>query len=521
MAQNYGQIKKMKTAKVGTIMPWAGNGNDGTLVSNVPTGWILCDGRVYPADRYPILSSVLGNSYGGTDITGDFPHYSGTIKLPNITGRLMIDLEQGMLFDSKYNAGQTDAWSKLVDANGESLIVDDGLTKSIPTLISADTDISFTVSSDLIFNGKLKGGPNETNITVSDPTFTTTIYTIGRKLGINHTPSHNHPGSYSTAVGGSPGPELFQPTTFQVGGSVSGALNCPDISWLEAFATDDEAPRWCGGAGQITYYDDTTLIETLQFNEFISTNEKDYSQIPPSTAPDVVYDGLNAFTNTFTAKPKTSHAMVAWEGFFPRPMEFFGSRNFFGYNTGFVGPTGIGDDPEYRPAYAFDVTLTAGGTNFIIPAGVNVGDDYERIRPFMLVKTPNVSSGPYLDTGTQVLSIQRTGDSPATYEYTIELSKNIVGTGTAVKSVLFRDGTYPTSLNNTPSAQDPAGQTFGAHNHGTFEMTMGGGLKGPTTVPIDNVSKGDINADTIAGALNISANIANPSQNIVYIIRAY
>ena len=92
MAQNYGSIKSMKTAKIGTIMLWAGDGNDGDLLSNVPTGWILCDGRVYPGSRYPLLTSVLGNSYGGTPLTGDFPHYVGTIKLPDITGRCMMDL---------------------------------------------------------------------------------------------------------------------------------------------------------------------------------------------------------------------------------------------------------------------------------------------------------------------------------------------------------------------------------------------------------------------------------------------
>ena len=104
MAQTYGQIKKMKTAKIGTIMPWAGDGNTGTLLSNVPRGWILCDGKVYQANRYPLLSSILGNSYGGTNITGEFPHYSGTIKIPNLTGRAMMDLEPSMLFNQKYNA---------------------------------------------------------------------------------------------------------------------------------------------------------------------------------------------------------------------------------------------------------------------------------------------------------------------------------------------------------------------------------------------------------------------------------
>lgn len=503
-------------------MPWAGDGNDGTLESNIPRGWLLCNGRVYPANRYPLLSSILGNSYGGTSVSGTFPHYNGTIKLPDITGRMMIDLESSMLFDSTYQAGQSDAPQKLVDANDSPLIVDDGLSKAIPTLISADTNIVFTLDNDLIFNGKLTGGPGEQQITLSNPTFSTTVYTIGRKLGINHTPSHNHGGSYTTATAGSAGPELFSNVPFEVGGSQSGLLNCPDVSWLAATISDADAPKWCNGRGNITYYDETTLIETFEFNEFISTAQKDYSQIPPSTAPDVVYEAISPYTDTFGAKPKTSHSMVAWEGYFPRPMEFLGTRNFFGYNTNngapFIGPTLINDDPENRPSFLVNATLTSGQTTFNVVGFI--GDYYDKIRPFMLVDTPGVTTGAYIDRGTQILSIVRSGE-PGNYSYAIELSKAIVGGGTSIRQVRFRDGTYPTTLSSAVSVQDPSSASAGAHNHGTFEITMGSGLKGPTTYPINDFNKGDVTADPINGALNILANVSSPSQNIVYIIRAY
>ena len=78
------------------------------------------------------MSSILGNSYGGTNISGEFPHYSGTIKIPDLTGRVMMDLEPSMLFQAKYQQGQSDAYLKLVDSNNQSLVVDDGLSKSIP-----------------------------------------------------------------------------------------------------------------------------------------------------------------------------------------------------------------------------------------------------------------------------------------------------------------------------------------------------------------------------------------------------
>lgn len=521
MAQTYGQIKKMKTAKIGTIMPWAGDGNVGTLASNIPTGWLLCNGTSHPANRYPLLTSVLGNSYGGNVISGDFPHYEGSLRLPDITGRAMMDLEPEMLFNSKYNAGQSDAWQKLVDSEGQALIVDDGFTKSIPTLISADTDIVFTIDSDLVFSGKFKAAPGETNISVTDPAFSTTVYTIGRKLGISHMPYHNHPGTYTSAVGGAKAPELFFPSGFEVSGSGGGLLNCPDRSWYEAFLSDpDGAPTWCNGAGTMTYYDDTTLIETNRFNNFESTADQDYSYIPPLTVDNVVYESPSAFTTSFTAKPRTTHAMKAWEGYFPRPMEWNSRRNFFGYGTNFIGPSGVQDDPEYRPAFSLALTLQALQTTISVPAGTSIGVDFDFIRPFMYVSSP-ISNPVYISPGTQVLNIEQTDDTGSGVGYNIELSEVVQGSGSLLVNVVFRDGAYPTSMNTVPAGQDPAGNTFQSHTHGTFELTMGSGLKGPVSFPVNDVNKGDIKAETIDNALNILANVANPSQNIVYIIRAF
>lgn len=522
MAQTYGQIKKMKTAKIGTIMPWAGDASEGVLMSNVPRGWILCDGKVFNASRYPILSSIIGNSYGGTTITGEFPHYSGQIKVPNLNARLLIDLEPSMLFDTRYNAGQADAFDKLSDVSGNPLVVDDGFTKAIPTLISADTNLTFTVDSDLLFAGKMTGTGTQTNISVSNPSFTAVVYTIGRKLGINHLPTHNHEGSFSTAVGGNSGPQLFEPVNFSVGGNGASVLNCGSKSWFQAFVSDpSNAHQWCQGSGLITYYDETTLITNDQFNEFISTAAKDYSQIPPSTVVPYTFESPSGYTGTFSSKPMTTHAMKAWTGMFPRPMVFNGKRNFYGYGSGFIGVTGIQDDPETGGrVVTLSTPITAGATSFSLPAGTNIGTDQNNIRPFMFVSSPPLNAT-FLSPGTQIINIERSGSSLANYIYTCELSQNIGGTGSQTVTVSFRDGTYPTTMNTVPQGQDPTSQTFAQHNHATFDLTMGAGLKGPTTHPVNNVSKGDVNPLPINGALNMLANVANPSQNMVFIMRAF
>lgn len=521
MAQSYGQIKKMKTAKIGTIMPWAGNSIPGTLIDNVPEGWILCDGRVYQADRYPILTSVLGNSYGGTQVSGSFPHYIGTIKVPDITGRALIDLEPFMITQAAYNAGQSDAYIKLVDGEGESLIVGDGLEKSIPTLISADTDLAFTVESDIDFVGKFTNGPAGGNIGVSAPAFSTTAYMFPRKLGINHMPYHRHPGDYEKAQGGGASPELFQPDSFSVGGNKSIGGGCGTVAWYSATLNNpSEAPTWCNGAGLITYYDETTLIETFEFNEFISSADRDYSQIPPDNVSSQTYVSPSAYTGNFSGTPVTTHAQKAWTGLFPRPMEFTSRRNYFGYG-GQIGQTGLGDDPEEgQNFYYLDLAVTSGATTITIPAGTSIGPNEDGVVPNMLISS-NQNVSPRIAPGTQILNITRSGE-PGNYEYVLELDRQVAGGGAGTITCIFRHGTYPTTMNTTPAGQDPAGTAFGSHNHGSFEIIMEQGtLQGPTTHPVTNVSKGDVSPETIGGALNIIANVACPSQNFVFIIRAY
>lgn len=495
-------------------MPWAGDGNEGNLLSNIPTGWILCDGRVYQASRYPLLTSILGNSYGGSDISGTFPHYIGTIKIPDITGRVMMDLEPGMLADPKYQQGQVDAFSKL-----SSLVVDDGLTVSIPTLISADTDLAFNIASDIEFVGKMTGGAANPNITISPPSFSTTIYTVPRKLGINHMPYHKHPGSYDSALAGQAPPDLYSPSSMSVGGSRSLPAGCGTATWNEAtFNNPENADTWCQGAAPVTLYDENTLIQTNQFNTFggnLIPSTYDYSKIPSSSAGPRVLES-QIYTDAFTSTPVTTHAEAAWVGLFPRPMETSNRRNYFGINTGVIGSTGLADDPESIGAITVaNILVSAQTSQILLPIGQN--PNTLGIVPFMYAFSATNTSA-YLDSGTQILSISTNEDG----RYVIDLSKTIAGSGSNTIPVKFMHGTFPTTLNSTAAAQDPASTTFQSHNHGSFDLQMNNGtLTGPTTHPVTNVQRGDVTPEKIVGALNILANIANPSINLVYIIRAY
>ena len=76
---------------VGCIFPFAG--------TNLPAGYILCNGASYKVADYPDLYAVIGNTYGGNTTNFNVPNLidkfiqgsttSGTAKeagLPNITG---------------------------------------------------------------------------------------------------------------------------------------------------------------------------------------------------------------------------------------------------------------------------------------------------------------------------------------------------------------------------------------------------------------------------------------------------
>ena len=157
----------MKSARIGTMMAWTGDGTVGKLSSDLPKGWILCDGTTYNASRYPLLASMIGDTYGGTNFSGSFPNYTGTFRVPDMSSRMPIDLESFMLADSTYQYGQTDASTVL-----GSLVSGYGATTPVSTLISANADIVFTLSNTSKLVGKL------TKMTITDPDFSATIYTI-------------------------------------------------------------------------------------------------------------------------------------------------------------------------------------------------------------------------------------------------------------------------------------------------------------------------------------------------------
>ena len=187
----YQESKTARSAVVGTIMPWTGG------LTNIPPGWILCDGGVVDASDYPLLTQAIGNTYDalGGSITGSFPSYSGTVKLPDLNEKTLMDIESSY-FAPKVNGGtgrdadiDSDALTIISPIIGDH--VDNGITIS-PTDVTIDVLFNINAGDRTGYSGKITGNTKEDGEGVA------TVYIGPRKLGRKHVKRHNHPGTYAT-----------------------------------------------------------------------------------------------------------------------------------------------------------------------------------------------------------------------------------------------------------------------------------------------------------------------------------
>ena len=556
MAQFYSSIKTMKSARIGTIMPWGGDGNEGFTAANLPKGWVVCDGKLKDGVDYPLLASEVGTTYGG-NLTGDFPNFVGQFQLPNISNKALVDLEKGMLNEVKYQQGQSDALSvvgdSIGDGSGDDIATDFG-PDAIQITHNAYADIDFTFNNpNILLTGRYTGQ------TISDPDFFTSVTTINRKLGINHIPGHSHSTTFQSARAGFFGPQVFDTQGVVMGGNEGHPNACSgNVRSVNNQCTilggDSEYPSWQNGITFTSYYGDPQHEHTLpamnNFFDFKNDAGKDYwSTVPapswhdgtatrnsPSAASQqVVRPAVGSYTDSFTYDPfdndptttdKPLHHHPAWSGMHPRPQIQANRRNYFGYDTGST-LNQVPDNPEDTANWFTVNNVSVGATTneIVLPQGTDIrttktegSDTYyieDKIRPYRLV------DGEFITPGTYITRITRTGTDLASYEYTISLSENTLSTATGTSTVIFKDGTWPTTLNNIGSL-DPNDTTFASHNHGTFDIQMSvGSLKPSPTFAISNVSLGNVTPLSEENALNITVTTSQPAMSLVYIIKAY
>ena len=183
----YQQTKTAKAAAIGTIMPWTGG------ITDIPKGWIICDGSPISAVNHPLLARAIGDTYnnGPSSFAGSFPNYTGNIVLPLLANKNLLDIETsyfgigGTESPADLDAGAISAISPLIGANSDTGV------KTIYNDIT--TDVVFTLNDRSGYSGKATG-----NVISGGEGVTKTVYISPRKLGRDHIKPHNHSGRYDT-----------------------------------------------------------------------------------------------------------------------------------------------------------------------------------------------------------------------------------------------------------------------------------------------------------------------------------
>ena len=554
----------MRAAKIGTIMPWGGDGGTGFLESNIPKGWITCTGQTLSAADYPLLAAALGDTYGGdmTDSAGDhyeFPYYGteANFRLPQLSNTVMMDLERSYLDDPTYQMGQDNPADAVYDEEGNTLgdlIVDFGETEIINSTYEASCDIDFTLNlaGNLYFKFD--------NITLTAPDFLETVYTLNRKLGINHTPSHGHSDSLVSVNPNASGPMVFRTDQgIEMTGDASPGGPCdPTEGPNTCSLAESEPTTWQEGAVNLTFYGDATKENTLprcdNFMEFVndSTGKNYWGFIPAGednwTTTDILQanggsgQASTTYTQTIFARQQTeqiidttpvdTHKTPCHTGYFPRPMEERSRPNFFGYNTGSpIRADGLIDDPETAPVFSVtSVTLTTDSNTFTLPAGTDirrgyvVGSEswyqYDRITPLMYVNSVSRDNKYHnFREGTMVQTIENTGTEAAPI-YEIRTNFPVRNGGTV--DITFRHGAWPTSMNLAKENKDPKEQSYRAHNHGSFEISQTiGSMASPPSHTANDADGSSLTADSLENALNITCDTSQPNLTMTFIIKAY
>jgi len=160
----------MKGACVGTIIPWTGS------LTEIPRGWLLCNGTFENIADYPDLYSVIGVTYGAG---------VGVFRLPQIGNRTLADIKN----DTAYiGSGQPSVVTSLMGNDGSN---------NTSNLETSNIDLNVNIS-----NAAAAGGYNAvlTGVNPNNPAYFDAFKTTERKLGDLHMASHSHEGSYQSVT---------------------------------------------------------------------------------------------------------------------------------------------------------------------------------------------------------------------------------------------------------------------------------------------------------------------------------
>lgn len=456
----YQDTKTAKAAVIGTIMSWTGG------LTSIPKGWVLCNGQALDAADYPLLTQAIGNTYdaAGGSITGSFPSYTGTIKLPDLNEKMLMDIE------SSYFGVGGNSTGRPADEDIDALTIIDPYIATNES--NATTTIFTDVTTDVVFEidpndrvgyiGKITGNTKEDGDGVA------TVFVAPRKLGRKHIKRHNHPGQYET---------IYEGDRTKPGDGVAAFANVAYT--LYHSAVDNEGG---GDKGDAYYF---------------------------GWSDDDGGDGDSDSTGIVNAAPGIAGGNSAING--GVAMVPIGEEPTYM----FTWPSNDDDAPD---------GFAGSGSSEVILAHVRSESPPVNLKPKAVAhtpitnrfrQTPSKPSGPWLDSNESIPAGGRSQpfDLPndvRNYYTRAQLAANIRDTMMSHPGYSF--------------LSDDADDFIEPHDHGEFDVTFSSvGLRPQSSIICDVNLPNTVVLDNVANqkALQIDMNISQPTLSCIYIIRAY
>ena len=513
MASNYETQRKMRAAQVGTIMPWVGDN------ASKPDGWLECNGQTIEATDYPILASVIGNTYGPSNGLNNrtYPNYllGDQFRLPALNGRVLTDYESSLVNVTNLQMGQTypsGAVGGLIILEGETDITRTSQTVNITSnttqlvLGTGVTGVALQLTVDCDINGR---------VAVSNIVNKGSGFATGNKLTI---PAAVFNGSDDIVI---------------------------QVAWVLPSVADVLTPTGAGTTQLIdgdgsTVSPPTALNATADLNFVVTDSQNMTAQIRNfSVNPPVYFKSYYTVPRKLSKDHMPSHRHAGPDG---TAGGYSRADADAGFVEGFQCPGIVGAVESNQKQKRLDVG--AGGDIDTVDPGVLLVTYYQEgvttVTNFQPVKNNVASVGTQIPmpcwTGPIPRALNGTYPNECNYRESSQSGfmtnkKNWYGSQTAdqINQSTGVSQTYPTTLNHLK--EDMVGNsTINSHNHYSFEVVMNAGyVRPPTIVPVDTIqvqsnltgSPTNIGVQNIPSALNINVDIKTPALSMMYLIRAY
>jgi hypothetical protein len=542
---SYSLAKTMRGLPIGSVQPWTG------AITEIPKGWLLCNGAELPAVEYPLLARILRTTYGGVGFSGTFPNYNGTIRIPPTNQKGLADISSDYFYsDEDSNAApgvRPSPWDDLDSFAAVQEYIGDIGDLGTPSTVFANTDIVFDYQQDpdgVLQNFTVTNG-------VAAPTTSPILFT-----GVSSTSNLSGSGATFTVVQNADTTYSLKLITrgqnYQVGeivtidgadvggtsadNSITLTVNSITDGFFEGLITGQSIIE---GFGIQTVYIIPRKLSRDHFPAHFHTGE--YRTINKNDVSDQPGRGVGVYDN-----PQIEIALY-WFGLnecpptvpaFTCPIPGFGVITKLDAGNIWVGQTGPGSNEA-----TFNSPFTTGPGRYSI-ATIRGSKPFRRHIPRYTAeashgvgKTWFNSSGvkKLRDAAGNINEALRTGPNagklnvgdtiPFSDDTSVITAPNYddgaAGSDGAVsfKQVLFNHAgiSYLVDTSTFPGAQ----QVIEAHDHGG-EINIfydGSGLSIPPVLTA-KVSPNVI-PDNLENALQITYNIPSPSLAMIHLIRAY